>query len=486
MKKIRIFGWLLGIYSLLALGTGAFGGEKLQVIPPEPEQMAALRKVMNAKVDSMSARMIEMTDWMYYHPESGFLEFKASEMLTGELKKHGFEVEMNVPNLPANIDKMKIIGGLTKDYQGPSGLPTAFKAKYKGKSESPVIAFLLEYDALRGNPPFHGCQHNVQGPAGVGAAIALAKVMEGNNIPGSVWVVGTPAEEVGPPSKALMAEAGFFNGIDFIIRNHGTYNWTEREAGGFACCCGSIRQLKYTFTGKSAHASRPWQGASALDAVLQTFNGMNMLRQLSEPQFRFMGVITDGGVAPNVVPEMASATIWIRYFIDDIPSALTPRVSPKKAQEMIDAKVEQLNNIARGAALATGTKVEIDLYGKYVPGISVGAFNDVGFQYAIEYGGIDVRPKAIPPDAGGWDETGMASKLVPGVQVKVGVEGGCTEKTPGHSMENANITITEQGHKGMILIGKVMAATGLRLVIDAKVRQKVKAEFEMWKQRYNE
>ena len=91
--------------------------------------------------------------------------------------------------------------------------------------------------------------------------------------------------------------------------------------------------------------------------------------------------------------------------------------------------------------------------------------------------------------SGGFSSSGRTAnihKLVPGVQVKVGVEGGCTEKTPGHSMENANITITEQGHKGLILIGKVMAATGLRLFLDPEVRQKVKTEFEMWKQKYNE
>ena len=134
MKKMRVLGLLLGICFCLAVGAGAFGAEKLQVIPPETEQMTALRKAMDAKVDGMSARMVEMTDWMYHNPESGFLEFKASEMLTGELKKYGFAVEMNVPNLPANIDKMKIIGGLTKDYKGPAGLPTAFKARYKGKS----------------------------------------------------------------------------------------------------------------------------------------------------------------------------------------------------------------------------------------------------------------------------------------------------------------------------------------------------------------
>lgn len=484
MKKILRGSFVAGLFLLFVIASVSLSSAaQLQVVPPGNPQMTALRKAFDAKLDAYSARIIEMNDWMYYNPESGFLEFKAAEMLTGELKKNGFEVEMNVPGLEPNFDKMKIIGGLTPDYKGPAGIPTAFKAKYKGMSQYPVIAFMVEYDALRGNPPFHGCQHNAQGPAGVGAAIALAKVMEENNIPGSVWVVGTPAEEVGPPTKAIMAKAGYFQGIDFLIRSHGTPDYTERETGGFACCCGSIRQLKFTFRGKSAHASRPWQGASALDAVFQTFNGMNMLRQVSEPQFRFMGVVSDGGVAPNIIPEMASATIWIRYFIDETKIGA---VSPKKAGQMIDAKVEQLKNIAKGAALATGTTVEIDLYGTYVPGISVGAFNDLAFQYAIEYGGINIREKPKPADDGGWDETGMASVLVPGTQVKIGVEGCASEKTPGHSMENANITISPQGHKGVVLTGKVMGATGLRLALDPEMQKKIKAEFDMWLKKYNE
>ena len=428
MKKISKSSFVAGLFLLFVIvGVSSSFGAQLQVVPPENPQMTALRKAFDEKVDAYSARIVEMNDWMYHNPESAFLEFKAAELLTGDLKKNGFEVEMNVPGLESNIDKMKIIGGLTPDYKGPSGIPTAFKAKYKGKSESPVIAFVVEYDALRGNPPFHGCQHNAQGPAGVGAAIALAKVMEENNIPGSIWVVGTPAEEVGPPTKSLMAMAGYFKGIDFLIRSHGTPDYTEREAGGFACCCGSIRQLKFTFHGKSAHASRPWQGVSALDAVFQTFNGMNMLRQLSEPQFRFQGVINDGGVAPNIIPAMASATIWIRYFIDETKIGA---VSPKKAGEMIDAKVEQLKNIAKGAAQATGTKVDIDLYGTYVPGISVGTFNDLAFQYAIEYGGINIREKPKPADDGGWDETGMASILVPGTSSEDWCRGLCFRKDP--------------------------------------------------------
>ena len=211
MKKIGISSLALGLFFLLITVTVSISSAaQLQVIPPETSQMTTLRKAFDAKLDAYGPRMIEMNDWMYQNPESGFLEFKAAEMLTGDLKKNGFEVEMNVPGLDPNFDKLRLIGGLTPDYKGPSGMPTAFKAKYKGKSESPVIAFIVEYDALRGNPPFHGCQHNAQGPAGVGAAIAMAKVMEENKIKGSVWVVGTPAEEVGPPAKSADGTSGLF------------------------------------------------------------------------------------------------------------------------------------------------------------------------------------------------------------------------------------------------------------------------------------
>jgi len=182
------------VCAMLALATVSVSpGAQVQVIPPETPHMTSMRKDFDAKLDAYGARVIEINDWLYHNPESGFLEFKAVELLTGDLKKNGFDLEMNVPGLDPNVDKMKIIGGLTPDYKGPGGLPTAFMARYKGRRESPVICFLVEYDALRGNPPFHGCQHNAQAAAGLGAAIALAKTMEEQKIPGSVWIVGTPA-----------------------------------------------------------------------------------------------------------------------------------------------------------------------------------------------------------------------------------------------------------------------------------------------------
>lgn len=447
-----------------------------QVIPPEIPEITAIRKAMEAKIDAYSARMIEMNDWMYHNPESGFLEFKASAMLTEELKKHGFEVETGVRGLDPAFDRLKLIGGLSADYSGPSGIPTAFKAKYKGKTEHPVIGFAVEYDALRGNPPFHGCQHNMQGPTGIGAAIALAKVMEENNIPGSVWVIGTPAEEVGPPTKAAMAKAGYFDGIDFMLRSHGTARETFRFPGGFSAR--NIRQMKYTFHGKSAHSQSAWEGVSALDAVLLLFHAVDMIREHSEPQFRFHGIVSDGGLAPNIVPELASATIWVRHLIDETPVG---SVSPKKAREMIEEKVSELDNMARGAALATGTTVDIDHYGEYIPGISVGVLNDIAFYYAVEYGGVNIGERAIPRH---WEETGFATLLVPGVNVSIGTEG--IPQVAGHSQENADITISPAGHQSLILTAKVMGATALRLVMDPEMREKAKAEHAMWSTKYKE
>lgn len=447
-----------------------------QVIPPEIPEITALRKAIEAKIDAYSARMIEMNDWMYHNPESGFLEFKASAMLTEELKKHGFEVEMGVPGLDQEFDRLKIIGGLPADYSGPAGIPTAFKAKYKGTTEHPVIGFAVEYDALRGNPPLHGCQHNMQGPTGIGAAIALAKVMEENNIPGSVWVIGTPAEEVGPPTKAAMAKTGYLDEIDFMLRSHGTARETLHFPGGFSAR--NIRQMKYTFHGKSAHSQRAWQGVSALDAVILLFHAVDMIREHSEPQFRFHGIISDGGVAPNIVPELASATIWIRHLIDETP---TGSMSPKKGREMIEEKVAELDNMAKGAALATGTTVDIDHYGEYVPGISVGVLNDIAFHYAVKYGGINIEERRVPRN---WEETGFATLLVPGVHVSIGTEG--IPEVAGHSQENADITISPEGHKSLILTAKVMGATALRLLMDQDLRDKAKAEHAMWVKKYNE
>lgn len=476
-KGVGSFLLMLIVYLVVFPITPLFSQskQKPQVIPPETKRVNALRKAVDTEIDSLNARLIEMNDWMYKNPEPGFLEFKASAMLTEELKKHGFVVEMGVPGLDEDFDRLKVVGGFPEDYDGPPGIPTAFKAKYKGKTEHPVIGFCVEYDALRGDPPFHGCQHNMQGPTGVGAAIALAKVMEKNNIPGSVWVVGAPAEEVGPPPKAVMAKTGYFNGADFMFRSHGTNQDTLRFPGGFAAR--HIRQMKYTFHGKSAHAQSPWEGRSALDAVFQLFHSIDMIREHSEPQFRFHGIVSDGGVAPNIVPELASATIWIRHLMDETPVGA---VSPRKAREMIEEKVKKVDDMAKAAAMATETTVDIDHYGEYNPGIAVGLLNDIVFQYGVEYGGVNIGERKVPRH---WEETGFATVLIPGAHIGIGIED--IPEVAGHSHENADLSVSPAGHKSLILTTKVMAATALRLFMSPDLRKKAIAEHAKWVELYN-
>jgi metal-dependent amidase/aminoacylase/carboxypeptidase family protein len=315
----------------------------------------------------------------------------------------------------------------------------------------------------------------MQGPTGVGAAIALAKVMEKEGVPGSVWVIGTPAEEVGPPAKAAMAKAGYLDGMDFIFRSHGTARETLRYLGGFSAR--NIRQMKYTFHGKSAHAQSAWEGRSALDAVFLLFHSVDMMREHSEPQFRFHGIVSDGGVAPNVVPQMASATIWIRHIIDETPVG---SMNPGKAAEMIGTKVDEMDNMAKGAAMSTDTTVDIDHYGEYHPGVSVGTLNDLVFQYAVDYGGINIGERRVPRN---WEETGLATLVVPGAHVSIGTEG--IPEVPGHSQENADITVSEAGHKSLILTSKVMAASALRLFMNPEMREKAKAEHAELVEEYN-
>jgi len=473
VKKNSIFSVGALYLFFVLIGCFAFGSvfeEKPQVIPPETKKMIALRKALDAEIEELSPRMIEINDWLYDNPEPGFLEFRAAEILSSELKKHGFEIEMGVPGLDEEYDRLKVVGGFPADYSGPPGLPTAFRAKFMGKAEPPVIGFAVEYDALRGDPPFHGCQHNMQGPTGIGAAIALAKVMEENGIEGSVWVFGTPAEEVGPPAKAAMAKAGYFQGTDFMFRSHGTTGATVRFPGGFSAR--HIRQMKYTFHGKSAHAQNPWQGRSALDAVLLLFHSMDMMREHSEPQFRFHGIVSDGGAAPNIVPALASATIWIRHLMDETPVG---SISPKQAEEKIEAKVAELDDMAKAAALATGTTFVVDHYGEYDPGIAVGVLNDIVFQYGVEYGGANIGERNVPTH---WEETGFATLLVPGAWVGIGTEG--LPRAAGHSQENAEITISAAGHESLVLTSKVMAASGLRLLLSPELRQMAKDEHSKW------
>ncbi|HSM03627.1 MAG TPA: hypothetical protein VK858_03360, partial [Longimicrobiales bacterium] len=187
----------------------------------------ATRDVLVARTRAIwDGRMQDLSDWIGRNPEVGWEEDAAVDTLTAVLRSEGWQVEVGV-----------------------AGLETAFVATWTspaGPGEL-VLGLIGEYDALRdADGPFHGDQHNAQTPIVMATAFALAEHMEAEGVPGQLRIYGTPAEEVGPPAKVIMHEAGVFDGADILVRSHGVTR-TSRAAAGFGSCCLNINEVKYTF-----------------------------------------------------------------------------------------------------------------------------------------------------------------------------------------------------------------------------------------------
>jgi len=400
---------------------------RLTAANAERDQVVARSKQL------MDTELLAMCDAITRHPEIGFKETWAVEQLTAWLKKHNFDVTNGVANLP-----------------------TAFVAKWTGNRGAPNLGVILEYDALRGTErPFHGDQHSAQGPVGMAAAVAMAEYLERTHAPGSVVVFGTPGEEMMPPvAKMDMHKAGIFNGMDVIIRSHAV-NTTNRPAPGFGTCCLNIDGVKYTFSGAPSHQMTPWAGRNALEGVIHLFNNIDAMRGTMRPEARVQGIITEGGGAPNVVPDRAVADFYIRY-----PDA----VYLAQEREMVD-------NAARAAALATGTKVKIDNYGQDRDGISESTLNELGFAYMKRYGATNVTETYGKPQ--GFEETGSVSSDIPGLEIV-----SQTSTAANHTYEMEADALAEIGHHGFVVDAQAMTAVLFDFATHPDYRAAVKKEFD--------
>jgi amidohydrolase len=396
---------------------------------PNPERD---RVVARAK-ELMDQELLAMSDAITRDPEIGFVELRAVEKLTSYLRERDFEIEMGV-----------------------AGLETAFVARYRRDGGAPNLGVILEYDALRGTErAFHGDQHSAQGPVGVAAAVAMAEYLTRTGAPGNVVVFGAPGEEMMPPNaKTDMFEAGVFDGMDILVRSHAV-TATSRPAPGFGTCCLNIDGVKYVFSGAPAHQMVSWEGRNALTAVIKLFNNIDSVRSNIRPEARIQGIITEGGAAPNVVPDRAVADFYVRY-----PDA----VYLEQVREFTD-------NAAKAAALATGTKVRIDHYGKTRDGISVATLAEVAFEYLKRYGAKDVLEEPGKPQ--GYEETGSVSSAIPGI--------GFTAKSsnaPNHTYEMEADASTDVGHQGFVVDAQAMAALLFDFATNPDYRLKVKHEFD--------
>lgn len=360
------------------------------------------------------SEMQDLSDFIGLNPEVGWEEFLAVDTLTAVLRQRGWEVEVGV-----------------------AGLETAFVATWTSPAgaDGLMLGLIAEYDALRdADGPFHGDQHNAQTPIVFASAFSMAEYMAATGTPGRLRIYGTPAEEVGPPAKVIMHDAGVFDGADFLIRSHGVTQ-TSRARVGFGSCCLNINEVKYTFLGKPSHQMASWHGRNALEAAVHFYTLVDGLRSTLRPEASIQGVIPEGGEAPNVVPQRAVVDYYIRY---------PDPVYLNHVNEMMD-------NAARGAALATGTTVEIDRYGEYRDGISLGTLQELSFAYAQELDAPNINPEPSRPS--GYEETGVVTKDIPGIGISV-----FSSRGANHTRGMLEDTFNEVGHTGFRISAEIMTS----------------------------
>jgi amidohydrolase len=391
-----------------------------------PVKLDTLQEKIIAAIDEASNQVLDISHQIHDHPELGNQEFFASGLLVQTLKEYGFEVEL-----------------------GYAKLETAFCAR-KGKPHTkPVIAFLAEYDAL---PEIgHACGHNLICTSALSAGIGLGSVMD--ELQGQVWVIGTPAEETAG-AKVSMAEGGYFKDIDGALMIHphiGNYYTTHALA---------LTALKVEFFGKPSHAAAaPWEGVNALDAMLLTFNNINALRQQLKPDVRIHGVISKGGVAPNIIPEYTEGHFYVR------------------AQQRVYLN-EVLNKFyacCEAAAQATGCRVD---YSKYEEDFDEMVNNLTLAERVRDYlvQNLGSGPFAYAPDHFGSIDMGNVSHVVPGIHVLIDIANG--QSMSPHTRPFCDAAATAYAGQAMLRAGKALALTGYDFITQSDFRQQARSEFE--------
>lgn len=384
------------------------------------------RDIIEKKVEERLKDYQEIALKIHDKPEVSNYEFFACETLSEELKKEGFEVKVDV-----------------------AGHRTGFDARYKSKKEGPVVVFYAEYDALAGIG--HACGHNLFGSTSSLAGIALKEVID--EVGGEVRVYGTPGEEGGEngSAKGSFVDRGFFDDVDFSLGVHPGWKHTVTGASK------AVAPVDVEFFGRPAHASAaPWEGINALDAVISVFNNVNALRQHLPTDVRIHGIITDGGTAPNVVPEYSKARFYLR-------------ADSKPTLDNVYAKFE---NIVKGAALATGCEYKFGLFQNWVDNnIPTPLFDEVYTEVLNTYG-EEITPIDIYK-TGGSSDVGNISQVVPVIQPHISIS---DEEIIGHTEGFKAAARSEKGLNSIGLGAKVLAQTALNLILNPERLEKIKVQ----------
>ena len=380
------------------------------------------RASIYSSVDRNKDLIVGLSDYIFDNPELGNCEYKAHALITRTLRENGYTVEDQV-----------------------MGFDTAFRASYSVGTGGPKIGLLCEYDALEGLG--HACGHQMQGPAIIGAALALKETLAGVNV--TIVIYGTPAEETAS-SKLPMAKQGVFDELDVAIMMHGG-DRTTVDGKSLA-----LNLVDFVFHGKSSHAAiAPEKGISALDAVLLTFNGIEYLREHVRQDVRIHGVITDGGKAANIVPERAAAQFYIRA--NDRP--------------YLDQVVERVFNVARGAALSTGATLEINEIKAYDNKLNAETLNKLLLEEAGNAGAAMITP---PRQFTGSTDFSCVSYRVPGACLRVSF---IPIDVPSHSAQWLAAGKSDSAHTAIVVAAKAIACACYSLALNEALFMSIKNEF---------
>ena len=442
---------------------------KVALSPVNPTDALKTEAAQGIQLKYDEYKKIALQIWDY--AEVGYKEIKSSALHQQTLKENGFTIKAGVADMP-----------------------TAFVASYG--SGKPVIAILAEFDALPGlsqeaspdkkaivgKDAGHACGHHLFGTASVAAGIAIKKLMEEKKFTGTIRVYGCPAEE-GGSGKVYMVRAGLFNDVDAVI------HWHPADANEVTMTSAlANKSAKFRFHGIAAHASMsPEKGRSALDAVEAMDNMVNMMREHIPQETRIHYVITNGGRAPNVVPDYSEVYYYVRHPSKDVVKEIFERVV----------------KAANGAALGTETTTDYEIIGgthdlllnKTLGGLMQTNLEKVGgvtytaeeiafgkklqssFSFkvpAIETAAFIKPFKQLADAGGGSTDVGDVSYAVPtvGLEAATWIPG-----TPAHSWQAVACGGTEIGTKGMMVAAKTLALTAIDLFTNPTVIQKAKEEF---------
>ncbi len=380
---------------------------------------------LNNYLEKYRDTAVNLKRFLYENPETGMREYKACEEIIGILEGAGFQIE-----------------------KGIAGLDTAFRAVLEGKSETPRIAVLVEYDAL---PDIgHACGHNFIAAAGTGTAVILSHYIR--DLQGSLVVIGTPAEET-RGTKVTMVEKGVFDTIDAALMVHPDQR-TEVLTESLAS-----QSLVVEMLGKESHAAAsPQDGVNALDALIEVFLAKDMLMKQLSKTVKTPGIIKEGGVAPNIVPARAVGEFSLRAG----------------DEEYLRYVIERFKRIVDGSAASHGADYDIysndNLYRAMVTNKTLAGL----FAKHLRDEGIEI-PEEKREETGSLD-MGDVSQVVPSVHPMISVTGD--KEIPGHTEEFAEAVMDERSDEVLMKTIKVMVKTVFDLLTDTEYLEKAKKEFD--------